>query len=586
MAELLFPAFYQHSDNNGTPLAGGTLTFYRTGTTTKRNTYSDKDLATANPNPITLDSAGRAQSSAGAYVPIFGESADYKVILKSSDGSTTITHDPIPNADSSNQATTKSDLKALATGGRADGEAIYVAGRDAAGDGGQGWFRWDSSDLSTEVGNDTQEGIYVPPDSDATGASGAWVRQYDALNAFMFGADGATAATDETAVSAMLTMAGNEAARAFIDPSLLAVSSPTRFTRNVFVPKDKLFLPRGDVTVSSADEIKDAVESLDDGDTITISGTGGQNYTIAGPIKPRSKGLTIRCANKNDVHLTTHWDIGISGRIQFENVQFIHPSGGDSNAQLFYVRSGLVQFNDTDMTGGNATSGGRAIFCDQFGAVQMNTNGSDMTINYNGSGVDTQLLSFKGGTEFRLTSSDRVIIRLDTNAEILDLDGAVAYLANPFIDGPGKASSSGVSTSGIVLRRGARCRVNRNQAQGAGIFECEVGLRAQHGSIAYLSGNSGQDIQVHDCGTGLTPVDGGLIIYDNNTMSFSGNDTNQTFNGPGPSGIKVLDRRQSALTSKDGSTVNSGDATTDGVIENNRTRIEEIETRLQALNFI
>lgn len=42
-----------------------------------------------------------------------------------------------------------------------------------------GVFVWDGSDLSAKVSGDSAEGIYVAPDSDATGASGAWVRQYD-----------------------------------------------------------------------------------------------------------------------------------------------------------------------------------------------------------------------------------------------------------------------------------------------------------------------------------------------------------------------------------------------------------------------
>lgn len=58
-----------------------------------------------------------------------------------------------------------------------------------------GAFKWDSSDLSTEVAADTQSGIYVAPTSDLTGASGAWVRQdVDYITLQMVGGvgDGAT----------------------------------------------------------------------------------------------------------------------------------------------------------------------------------------------------------------------------------------------------------------------------------------------------------------------------------------------------------------------------------------------------------
>lgn len=53
---------------------------------------------------------------------------------------------------------------------------IHVRGRTATGDGYQGQFFWDASDLSTEVAADTTNALYIPPNSDATGASGAWVR--------------------------------------------------------------------------------------------------------------------------------------------------------------------------------------------------------------------------------------------------------------------------------------------------------------------------------------------------------------------------------------------------------------------------
>lgn len=70
----------------------------------------------------------------------------------------------------------------------------------------EGTFKWDSSDLSTEVAADTQQGIYVPPSSDATGASGAWVRQYEGgVNIKWFGAvadwDGTTGTDNTTAIN-------------------------------------------------------------------------------------------------------------------------------------------------------------------------------------------------------------------------------------------------------------------------------------------------------------------------------------------------------------------------------------------------
>lgn len=68
------------------------------------------------------------------------------------------------------------ELKALTTG---QYTTASLAGRTTANDGGGGLFVWISTDQSANVTSDTLEGVYVPPDSDTSGASGAWVRLCD-----------------------------------------------------------------------------------------------------------------------------------------------------------------------------------------------------------------------------------------------------------------------------------------------------------------------------------------------------------------------------------------------------------------------
>ena len=85
-----------------TPLAGGLLFFYITGTSTKQNTYSDAGLTIANPNPVVLDSAGRAG-------PIFLQNLKYKVLLCPADDtdpptSPIWTQDPVYTSDVSTVA--------------------------------------------------------------------------------------------------------------------------------------------------------------------------------------------------------------------------------------------------------------------------------------------------------------------------------------------------------------------------------------------------------------------------------------------------------------------------------------------------
>jgi hypothetical protein len=73
-------------------------------------------------------------------------------------------------------------LLAAISGPSANQSAILTeAGRE-------GTFVFDASDLSAEVAADPLQGVYVPPSSDPTGASGAWVRATaDVVEAIKFG---------------------------------------------------------------------------------------------------------------------------------------------------------------------------------------------------------------------------------------------------------------------------------------------------------------------------------------------------------------------------------------------------------------
>lgn len=74
--------------DTGSPLSGAKLYFYESGTTTPKDTYSDEALTTPNANPVTADSAGR-------FGDIFLGSGSYKVVSKTSAGTTIKTVDPV-----------------------------------------------------------------------------------------------------------------------------------------------------------------------------------------------------------------------------------------------------------------------------------------------------------------------------------------------------------------------------------------------------------------------------------------------------------------------------------------------------------
>jgi hypothetical protein len=73
-------------------------------------------------------------------------------------------------------------LKAIPAASRFDDMLVYVGGRAADDDGGQGLFRFIASNQSSAVTADPREAIYVAPTDASTGASGAWKRVFDATD--------------------------------------------------------------------------------------------------------------------------------------------------------------------------------------------------------------------------------------------------------------------------------------------------------------------------------------------------------------------------------------------------------------------
>lgn len=81
------------------------------------------------------------------------------------------------------------------------GDIAIIAGRSTAGDGGGGMFRFVSGDQSASVTNDPGEGVWLAPDSDDTGASGAWKRIFTgAANLRWWAVTGDGSTDDATAV--------------------------------------------------------------------------------------------------------------------------------------------------------------------------------------------------------------------------------------------------------------------------------------------------------------------------------------------------------------------------------------------------
>lgn len=97
---LRHPMGYVFLDNNGNPAASGTINFFRAGTTTAQDVFSDAAEASALNNPITLNAAGRAVDGSNALVAIYlsdNDGFDYKEVVALSSGTVLWTDDDIPS---------------------------------------------------------------------------------------------------------------------------------------------------------------------------------------------------------------------------------------------------------------------------------------------------------------------------------------------------------------------------------------------------------------------------------------------------------------------------------------------------------
>jgi hypothetical protein len=129
-----------------------------------------------------VDNAAEVDSDGN--VSFYIEGGEYHLDIYGTDATSLIKR--ISNVPMSSAVDVREDIEsgALSEAGLADRIALAAidgtdnAKRYLAESGREGWFVWDGSDLGSRVSADVNQGIYVAPASDATGASGAWVRKF------------------------------------------------------------------------------------------------------------------------------------------------------------------------------------------------------------------------------------------------------------------------------------------------------------------------------------------------------------------------------------------------------------------------
>jgi len=211
---------WQVENVNGTPVSGARIYFFAPGTNTPRTTYTDSALAVPAANPVLADAAGW-------FNTYLSSELGYDIVVKSADDSITYQERTVSSgidgaqpidatltalagltivddgyiqgtgADTFRvrylQRTTYAALTAIAAADRFDGMRVFVSARTTAGDGGEGWWRFDSASATSANG-----GTVLAPDA----GTGRWFRvSTKPTRVVWFG-------TDTAAMQAAITAAG------------------------------------------------------------------------------------------------------------------------------------------------------------------------------------------------------------------------------------------------------------------------------------------------------------------------------------------------------------------------------------------
>ncbi len=156
----------------------------------------------------------------------------------------------------------------------------------------EGTFTFDGSDLSAQVTADPQQGVFVAPASDASGASGAWVRKFDGdADPRWFGAVGDGSTSDHVPMNAAAKVAA-------------------MLSKSLCIPEGHTFIVESDANYATADGLFVPVPA--DGGPLIIRGGGTikRKAVSAGNMKNGCRVVTLAARDGQDYLIE---DITIDG---------------------------------------------------------------------------------------------------------------------------------------------------------------------------------------------------------------------------------------------------------------------------------
>jgi hypothetical protein len=194
MTSKVIAPFEIYPDIDGEPLEAGYIYIGTAGLdpeTSPINIYYDINLQVSATQPLRTIGGIISQNGNPANIFISGDA--YSITVRNKNGSLVYTNLNVQLQLDKLYVLTYTELKATSVALLSDGFPIDVTTTGRAGQ-----FIWRIGDYTSEVSDDTEEGLYVTADSDPTGSNGCWVRQFSReLNVQWFGAIG-DGTTDDT----------------------------------------------------------------------------------------------------------------------------------------------------------------------------------------------------------------------------------------------------------------------------------------------------------------------------------------------------------------------------------------------------
>lgn len=316
-------------------------------------------------------------------------------------------------------------LKALS--GQSNNQLVGIAYRASEDDGGGGQFRWDSSDNSASVTADPGQGIYVPPNSDTSGASGCWVRQFNGkIKAVWWGIDGTETVDNLTAAQRAanygnanrLTVEWPSDVAMRIDSTLVIPAGWNSWVwdgNTAAISNSSTSNARGAfVWHGSSNDIIVDINKQDSSVYSSFDGIAVVN-SINGSAQVNATGVTgVRIRDNTLSGSVMRFDIGFLSIAKCETgLQIGDEEGGDG--------SGLTNFDEATIQTLKIVQCGQALKVDSSGAdnntfQKVVIEGSYTDVNSGYAGTDKKV-------EIRKSGTNNVIEHLFINCSDINADG-------------------------------------------------------------------------------------------------------------------------------------------------------------------